>query len=47
MPLCVGRHLVIRVFLIGITWEHFLKPPDLDLTRGHQPLCGPMEGHLP
>jgi hypothetical protein len=32
--LYVGRHLAIRVFLLGITLERCLKPPGLDLIRG-------------
>ena len=34
MPLCVGWHLVIRVFPIGITWERRMKLPGPDLPRG-------------
>jgi hypothetical protein len=31
MPLCVGCHLAVRVFPLGITWESCLKPlgPDV------------------
>jgi hypothetical protein len=34
MPLRVGWHLDIRVFLLGITRERHLKPPDPDLIGG-------------
>jgi hypothetical protein len=34
LPLRVGWHLAIRVFLIGITWESHLKPPGPDLIGG-------------
>jgi hypothetical protein len=34
MPLHVGWHLVIRVFLLAITRERCLKPPNLDLIGG-------------
>jgi hypothetical protein len=47
MPLHVGWHLAVRVFLIGITRERCSKPPGLDLMGGHQPLSGPMERYLP
>jgi hypothetical protein len=48
MHLCVGWHHAVWVFQIGITREHRLKPPGLDLIRGaHQCLSGPMERHLP
>jgi hypothetical protein len=31
MPLHVGWHLAVRVFLLGITWESHMKPPSQDL----------------
>jgi hypothetical protein len=34
MPLHVGWHLIVWVFLIGITHESHLKPPGRDLLRG-------------
>jgi hypothetical protein len=34
MPLRVGWHLVVRVFLPGITRERHLKPLGSDLIRG-------------
>jgi hypothetical protein len=39
MPLRVGWHLVIRVFLIGITQESHLKPLDYDLLAGEGGKC--------
>jgi hypothetical protein len=48
MPLRVGWHRAIRVFLPGITQERCLKPPGLDLTGGGlEPLSDPMKRHLP
>jgi hypothetical protein len=46
-PHHVARHRAVRVFPPGITRERCVKPPGLDLTGGHWPLSGPMEGHLP
>jgi hypothetical protein len=45
-PLCVGWHLTIRVFQIGITRESRLKPPGQDLPKGHLPISGPMERYF-
>jgi hypothetical protein len=48
MPLCVGWHLAVLVFLLGITQERCLKPYGSDLIRGggHKPLPNPMERDL-
>jgi hypothetical protein len=48
MPLCVGWHLAVLVFLLGITQERCLKPygPDLIGGGGHKPLPNPMERDL-
>jgi hypothetical protein len=33
-PLCVGWHLAVQDFTLGITWERCLKLPGLDLIVG-------------
>jgi hypothetical protein len=47
MLLCVGWHLPIHVLPIGFTQECHMKPPGMDLFRGHLPLSSPMERYLP
>jgi hypothetical protein len=46
MSLRVGWHLAIRALPIGITQECLMKPPDLDLPKGHLILPGPIERYL-
>jgi hypothetical protein len=48
MPLCVGWHLAVHGFSLGITWQSRLKPPDPNLIGlGNSPCLLKWRGTCP